>query len=123
MRKFALLGGLAATMIVFGASAAEAQRESVFKPRKPSSGASDPTQLSIDVSQYSPEAQMAKMLRNTEVLVQQNQQLMQEMSAAQQKIDELEGRLRAISNSLNTGTGETMGSMVNKIKLKVGVPY
>ena len=121
MRKFALLGGLAATMIVFGASAAEAQRDSVFKSRK--SSTIDQSQMSIDVSQFDPNVQIGEILRTTKMLAQQNQQLMQEMSAAQQKIDELQGRLKAISNSLNPGTGETIGSMVNKIKLKVGVPY
>jgi hypothetical protein len=121
MRKHFLLCGLAAGIISLAASGAEAQGR--YKPRSSDPNAPDPTQMSIDVSQYSPEAQMGKVLRNTEMLVQQNQQLTRDLSTAMQKIDELEGRLRSISNVLTTGSGELIGSMVHKIKNKVAGPY
>ena len=121
MRKCVLLSGLAAGLIVFGGTAAQAQRDSVFKSRK--SSTIDQSQMAIDVSQFDPNVQIGEILRTTKMLVQQNEQLRGELTEMQRKLDGLEARGKAISNSLNPGTGETIGSMVNKIKLKVGVPY
>lgn len=122
MRKHILLSAMTAGLVLLGSTAADAQSR-VFKPRSSNPNAPDQSQLSIDVSQYSPEAQMAKMARNVDLLVQQNQQMAQDLNAAMQKIDAMEGRLRSISTVLTTGTGESIGSMVNKIKGAVGVPY
>ena len=72
MRKHILLSAMTAGLVLLGSTAADAQSR-VFKPRSSNPNAPDQSQLSIDVSQYSPEAQMAKMARNVDLLVQQNQ--------------------------------------------------
>ena len=118
MRKQVLLSGLTAASIIFGATAAEAQRDSVYKSRK-SATAGDPTQLSVDVSQYDPNVQIGEILRMTKMLMQQNEQLRSELTDMQRQLDTIEARGKAIGNSLNTTTGETIGSMVVKIKDKI----
>ena len=122
MPKQLLLSSLTAASIIFGATAAEAQRDSVYKSRK-SATAGDPTQLSVDVSQYDPNVQIGEILRTTKMLVQQNEQLRADLDALQAKLDKIEGRTESIGRILITGTGETIGSMVHKIKDKVAGPY
>ena len=122
MRNHFLLSALAAGVISFGSTAADAQSR-VFKPRSSNPNAPDPTQLSTDVSQYSIEAQVGKIARNTDLLVRENSELRQELATTTAKLDQMEKRLESISRILTTGTGESIGSMVNKIRLKVGVEY
>jgi hypothetical protein len=117
MRKQVLLSGLTAALIVFGATAAQAQRDQVYKSRK--SSTIDNSQMAIDVSQFDPNVQIGEILRMTKMLVQQNEQLRSELTDMQRQLDTIEARGKAIGNSLNTTTGETIGSMVVKIKDKI----
>lgn len=121
MRKQVLLSSLTAASIIFGSTAAQAQRDQVYKSRK--SSPIDQTQMAIDVSQYDPNVQIGEILRTTKMLVQQNEQLRADLDALQAKLDKIEGRTESIGRILITGTGETIGSMVHKIKDKVAGPY
>lgn len=112
MRKHILLAGLIAATSVAG-SAAHAQ-SSVFKPRSESS-----QEMAIDVRQFSPEGQMSKLVAGMNQLLRENQELKAEIKATRKEMEETNGRLRALSNALTTGTGETIGSMVRKIRDRV----
>jgi len=117
MRKQVLLSSLTAASIIFGSTAAQAQRDQIYKSRK--SSPIDQTQMAIDVSQFDPNVQIGEILRMTKMLVQQNEQLRGELTEMKRQLDTIEARGKAIGNSLNTTTGETIGSMVAKIKDRV----
>ena len=119
MRKHILLSGLIAGIMLANASAADAQRAYKARPFDPNAS----TQMAVDVSQYDPNVQIGEILRTTKMLVQQNEQLRNELGALQAKLEKIEGRTESIGKILITGTGETIGSMVRKIKDKTVGPY
>jgi len=115
MRKQLLLSGLTISLMI-NASAATAQ----FRQRMTSpSQANEP--MKLDPSQFTPEGEMARNLMQTmNQLMKQNQELKAELDATKQQLDEVQLRLHSISTVLTTGTGEGIGSMVHKIRDKVG---
>lgn len=117
MRKQVLLSGLTAMSIIFGATAAEAQRDQVYKSRK--SSTIDNSQLAIDVSQFDPNVQIGEILRTTKMLVQQNEQLRQDLNRAMEKLEFIEARTKATAAYMNSGSGESIGPMIREIRDKV----
>jgi len=114
MRRHLLLSAVAAGLVIFDASAAEAQfRERMSSP----SAANEP--MKLDPSQFTPEGQMARLLQDMSTLVKQNQELKAELDATQTQLDHMQRRLDSIANVLNTTTGESIGNMVATIRNKV----
>jgi len=116
MRKQLLLTGLAAGLIAFQTCAADAQ-PSVLRQRSTNPG---DTQMHFDPVQLTPEGQIATMSQNMNQLMRQNQQLKAELDSTKEQLDQMQRRLESIGNILITGTGESIGSMVHKIRDKVG---
>ena len=117
MRKQLLLTGLAAGLIIFDASSAAAQ----FRTRMGSSPNAADQPMKLDPNQFTPEGQMGRnLLEGMSQLMKQNQELKAQLDATKAQLDEIQLRLHSISTVLTTGTGEGIGSMVHKIRDKVG---
>jgi len=115
MRKHVLLSGLIAGIMLASASAADAQRAFKARPFDPNAS----TQTATDYSQFDPNVQIGKILKNTEMLLQQVQQLQQRLDDTQKQLDLIEGRGKATALYMNSGTGESVGPMITEIRDRV----
>jgi len=115
MRSYVLISGFVGAMMLMTATAANAQRAYKARPFDPNAS----TQMSVDVSQFDPNVQIGKILKNTEMLLQQVQQLQQRLDDTQKQLDLIEGRGKATALYMNSGTGESVGPMITEIRDRV----
>ena len=115
MRKHVLLNGLIVGIMLASASAADAQRAFKARPFDPNAS----TQTATDYSQFDPNVQIGKILKNTEMLLQQIQQLNDRLDETQKELGLIEGRVRSTAMYMNSGTGESVGPMITEIRDRV----
>ena len=122
MRKQIVLTLLAAGIAVLAAPGANAQsRDTIFKPFRPANpNATPPAEQTSNAYKLTPEGEMDTLVSSMSQLLRQNQELKAELDATKTQLDEIQMRLHSISTVLTTGTGEGIGSMVHKIRDKVG---
>lgn len=114
MSKHLWVTAIASAALFLGTSAAQAQKP--FRPHSDPNAYNPATQINSDIGQFTPEAQTAKMMQGMNDLLRQNQEIKAELDATKSQLDEMLGRLKSISNVLNTGTGESIGNMVRTIR-------